>query len=234
MLTALRDFKAAVELGGALLKSPRSQRDVALICFGLGRAYFQLDLLEPAIVHLNQARQQFGRQHDQRLAADALDWEARAWGILRDPRARTPTSLALELSRTLEPRAPTLEARILGHVASLFVGAKSWRLAITHYEAAIEAASFGKDLLQMAQMHHGLGEVYMRLQQQVEARQQFDTALALYSIESDLHPSSNDLGVWLRGQDLASVVDEHIALTRIDEINAGAASVMRADLGTSF
>jgi hypothetical protein len=92
------------------------------------------------------------------------------------------------------PRSPT-------HVASLFVEAKSWRLAITHYEAAIEAAGSVQDLLQIARMHRGMGEVYRRLQQPLKARQQFDTALMFCSIESDLNPASSIAGDLVIGFD---------------------------------
>jgi tetratricopeptide (TPR) repeat protein len=81
----------------------------------------------------------------------------------------------------------------------MFVAAQSWALAISHYEAAVEAARAVKDLLQMAKMNHGLGIALQELHQPTKARQHLDKALALYSIESDLsavYRVESDLG-WL-------------------------------------
>jgi tetratricopeptide (TPR) repeat protein len=170
------------------------------------------------------ARAQFERQQDEWLAVDALDWEASAQGLVEDPRAIALANEALERCRKLEPRPPQLEARILGHIASMFVVAQSWGLAISHYEAAVEAASAVKDLLQMAKMHHGLGAAYLRLQQPLRARQHFNKALALYSIESDLsavYRVENDLGQLLLEEGQIDSAERHFlkAFAGADELH---------------
>ena len=196
-LTLVREFEPAVKLGLTLLEQPWSDEDAALVRFYLGQAYCRLVQPEPALVYLPVARVQFERQQDEWLAVDALDWEASAWGLLEDPQAIPLANQALERCRKLTPRPPQLEARILGHIAGMYVVARSWKLAISNYEAAVEVAIAVKDLLQMAKLHHGLGAAYLRLQQPAIARQHFDKALALYSIESDLsavYRVENDLG----------------------------------------
>lgn len=223
-LTLIRDFEAVVKLGTALLEKRWSEEDAALVRLYLGQAYCRLVQPQEALVHLPLARAQFERQQDEWLAVDALDWEASAQGLLEDPRAITLENEALERCRKLEPRPPQLEARILGHIASMFVVAQSWGLAISHYEAAVDAASAVKDLLQMAKMHHGLGAAYLRLQQPLRARQHFDKALALYSIESDLsavYRVENDLGHLLLEQGQIDSAERHFlkAFAGADELH---------------
>jgi tetratricopeptide (TPR) repeat protein len=222
-LTLLRDFDAVVKLGLALLPKKWSRDDAAMVHFYLGQAYCRLVQPHEALLHLPMARAQFERQEDEWLAVDALDWEASALGLLEDPRAMTVANQALERCRKLNPRPPQLEARILGHIAGMFVVAEAWTLAIGHYEEAVEAASAIKDLLQMAKMHHGLGTSYQRLQQPTRARQHFDKALAIYSIESDLsamYRVENDLGHLLLQEGQVDSAEEHFlkAFSGADEL----------------
>src|ERR1700682_566611 len=212
-LTLLRDFDAVVKLGLRLLPKKWSRDDAALVHFYLGQAYCRLVQPQEALAHLPEARAQFERQEDEWLAVDALDWEASALGLLESPKAVTMANQALERCRKLNPRPPQLEARILGHIAGMFVVAESWPMAIGHYEAAVEAASAVKDLLQLAKMHHGLGTAYQRLQQPARARQHFDKALALYSIESDLsavYRVENDLGDLLLQEGHIDSAEQHL------------------------
>ena len=137
----------------------------AFVHFYLGQAYCRLVQPGEALKHLPLARAYFEQYGDEWSAVDALDWEASAWGLLEDPRAIGLANQALERCRKFEPRPQQVEARILGHLAGMYVVAHSWALAISHYEAAVEAASAVKDLLQLAKMHHGLGVTYMQLQQ---------------------------------------------------------------------
>jgi Tfp pilus assembly protein PilF len=94
----------------------------------------------------------------------------------------------------------------------MYVVAHAWAEAVRYYEAAVEAAGGVKDLLQLAKMHHGLGTAYQRMQQPTKARQQFDKALALYSIESDLsaiYRLENDLGDLLLQQGHLDSAEQH-------------------------
>jgi tetratricopeptide (TPR) repeat protein len=131
---------------------------------------------------------------------------------------------ALERCRKLEPRPKQIEARILGHLAGMYVVAHSWTLAISYYEAAVGAASVVKDLLQLAKMHHGLGMAYQQMRQSTRARKHFDNALRLYSIESDqssMHRVENDLGLLLMQEGYLDSAEQHLmrALAGVEELN---------------
>jgi tetratricopeptide (TPR) repeat protein len=195
-LTLVREFDAVVKLGLVLLAKKWSPDDAALVHFYLGQAYCRLVQPEAALRYLPSAREHFERQDDEWSAVDALDWEASAWGLLDDPKA----------------------------IANMFVAAQSWPLAISHYEAAVEAANTVKDLLQMAKMHHGLGDAYQQLHQPAKAHQHLDRALALYSIESDLsavYRVESDLGHLLLQEGQVDSAEQHFlkAFAGAEELN---------------
>jgi tetratricopeptide (TPR) repeat protein len=237
-LTAARDFGAVLKLGVPLLTKPLAAADLALVRFYLGQAHCRLVEPREALAFLPPAREQFERQNDERLAVEALDWEASAWGLLEDPRAFGLEFEALERCRKLQPRQRQLEARILGHLANMFIVTRSWSLAISYYEAAVAAASAVKDLLQLAKMHHGLGLAYQRSQVPSKARHHLDKALALYSIESDLsavYRVENDLGNLLLAQGHIDAAERHLvrALSGAEElhINRRGRGYILANLG---
>ena len=223
-LVSVRNLKAAVKLGLALLDKRWTDDDSALVHFYVGQAYCRLVEPQEALLYLPSARAQFERQADEWMAVETLDWEASAWGLLEDPKAIPLANQALERCRKLGPPAQQVEARILGHLAGMYVVAHSWALAISHYEAAVVVASAVRDLLQVAKMHHGLGVAYMRLQQPAEARQHLDKALALYSMDSDrsaVHRVENDLGHLLLHEGQVDSAEQHLlkALDGADELH---------------
>lgn len=64
----------------------------------------------------------------------------------------------------------------------------------------------------MAKMHHGMGVAYQRFRQPTRARQHFDKALALYSLESDLSAAyrvENDLGDLLLHEGQIESAEQH-------------------------
>ena len=211
-LTVMREFQKVVDLAPTLLEGQRHDEDKALIHFYVGQAYCRLVRPTEALQHLPIARDTFEQAGDEWMAVEARDWEASALGLLEDPRAISLAGEALVRCRRLDPRPPHTEARILGHIASMYVVAHAWAEAVRYYEAAVEAAGSVKDLLQLAKMHHGLGTAYQRMQQPIKARQQFDKALALYSIESDLsavYRLENDLGDLLLHQGHLDSAEQH-------------------------
>jgi len=212
-LTAVRELQKVVDMGLALLKQQWSAADAALIHFSIGQALCRLVRPAEALQHLKLARGEFERLGDEPMAVEALDWESSSLGLLDDPEALPLASEALERCRKLEPKAPLVEARILGHIAGMYVIAHSWVLAVRYYEAAAATASGVKDLQLLAKMHHGLGVAYQRMQQPSTARQHFDKALALYSIESDLsavYRVEIDLGDLLLQQGQLDSAEQHL------------------------
>jgi tetratricopeptide (TPR) repeat protein len=222
-LTAVRDFEGALDLGASLLEQG-SADDAALVRFYLGQAYCRLVRPSEALPHLMWARLEFERNADEWMAVEALDWESSALGLLDNPEALPLANKALERCRRLDPGAPQIEARILGHIAGMYVVSQSWTRAIRYYEAAAEAASAVKDLLQLAKMHHGLGMAFRRTHQPVLSRQHFDKALTLYSLESDMsaiYRVENDLGNLLLQEGQLDSAEQHLltALAGSEELN---------------
>jgi tetratricopeptide (TPR) repeat protein len=248
-LVAMRDFQTVLELAPALFAHQRSDEDTALIHFYIGQSYCRLVRPTEAIEHLRLARTVF-ENSDEWLAVEALDWEASALGLMEDPRAIALAGEALVRCRRLDPKPRQTEARILGHLANMYVVAHAWGEAVKYYEAAVVSAGDVKDLLQLAKMHHGLGTAFQRMQQPIKARQQFDKALALYSIESDLsavYRLENDLGDLLLHQGQLDSAEQHFrsalagsSALQIDRrgrgyilTNLGEVSLRRGDLDLS-
>jgi tetratricopeptide (TPR) repeat protein len=223
-LSATRDLEKVVEMGTSLLGQQWSAEDAAVIHFSLGQAYCRLVRPAEALPHLKAALEEFGRMGDEWMTVETLDWESSALGLMDDPDALPLANQALERCRRLDPRAPQTEARILGHIAGMYVVAHSYVPAIRYYEAAVAAATGVKDLLQLAKMHHGLGVSYQRIEQPATARQHYDKALTLYSIESDpsaLYRVEIDLGDLLLQQGQLDSAEQHllVALAGSHEVN---------------
>ena len=222
-LAVTREFAAVVAKGGKLLRRRWDLGSLATIHHLVGMAHCRLVHAQEALPHLRKAREAFQDLGDSWMVVETLDWEAAAYGLLEDPRAIDMALDALERCRRLDPIPSQTEARILGHIASMYVVAEAWPQAIRYYESAVEAAGAVKDLLQQAKMHHGLGAAYLRMQQAMRARQHFERALALYSIESDLtavYRLENDLGYLLLHEGHLDAAESHFvkALTGSDEL----------------
>jgi tetratricopeptide (TPR) repeat protein len=212
-LSAQRELDAVVEMGRHLLDQRWSAEDAAVIHFSVGQAYCRMVRPHEAIEHLQLARPEFERVGDEWMAVEALDWESSALGLLGDPEALPLANKTLERCRRLGPSAAQIEARILGHIAGMYVVAHSWEHAIRYYESAVIAAHGVKDLLQLAKMHHGLGTAYQRLEQPALARRHFDKAVVLYSMESDLsavYRVENDIGELLLRNGQLDGAEEHL------------------------
>jgi tetratricopeptide (TPR) repeat protein len=212
-LTAVRELQGVVNLGTSLLKQDWSVEDEAVIHFSIGQAYCRLVRPAEALQHLRLARAKFERLSDEWMTVETLDWESSALGLLDDSEALSLASQALERCRQLNPKAPQIESRILGHIAGMYVTAHAYVPAIRYYEAAAAAAAGVKDLLQLAKMHHGLGVAHQRQQQPATARQHYDKALTLYSIESDSSAAYRveiDLGDLLLQQGQLDSAEEHL------------------------
>jgi tetratricopeptide (TPR) repeat protein len=223
-LTAVHELQKVVDIGISLLEQAWSPEDAALIHFSIGRALCRLVRPSEGLEHLQLARLEFERLGDDWMAVEALDWESSALGLLDDPAALPLANKALERCRRLSPRAAQVEARILGHIAGMYVVSQSWALAVHYYQAGAEVAGGVKDLQQLAKMHHGLGLAYRRMRQPATARQHFDKAIALYSIESDLGAIcrvENDLGNMLLDEGQLESAEQHLlkALAGSTEMN---------------
>jgi tetratricopeptide (TPR) repeat protein len=222
-LSALRKLDKVIEVGTSMLDQHWSDEDIASIHFSLGQAYCRLVQPDDALKHLKPAREAFERMGDEWMAVEALDWESSALGLLDDAEALPMANQALERCRLLNPKAPQTEARILGHIANMYVVAHSYALAIRYYDAAVAAASGVKDLLQLAKMHHGLGRAYQSMQHPATARDHYDRALTLYAIEQDMgsiYRVEIELGDLMLEQGQLDSAEQHLmkALAGADEV----------------
>jgi tetratricopeptide (TPR) repeat protein/DNA-binding XRE family transcriptional regulator len=222
-LTVLRDFDAVIATGLPLTARRWSRRDRALVAFYVGQAFCRLVRPDESLRHLRLARNAFEELDDEPMVVEALDWEAAALGLLEDPAALSLAIGALDRCRKLDPIPLATEARILGHIASMYVVRESWKSAISYYEQSAVVAGHIKDLLQMAKMHHGLGGAYKRLGDPAAARQHYDRALALYSLESDksaVYRVENDLGDLYLQQGMLDAAEIHLkeALSGCDQL----------------
>lgn len=222
-LALTRQFDEVVAHGTKLLRNRWDSGSLATIHFLVGQAHCRSVRPNEAIEHLKKARELFGTLGDSWMVVEALDWEAAAFGLLEDPNAIDMALDALARCRALDPVPSQTEARILGHIAAMYVVAETWPEAVRYYEAAVETAGAVKDLLQQAKLHHGLGAAYLRLSHPVRARQHFEKALALYSIESDLSAAyrlENDLGYLLLQEGHLDAAESHFvkALRGSDEL----------------
>ncbi len=223
-LSSVRDFEAVIRLGLPLLERKLGVHDLAYLRFYLGQAYCRLVQPLEALQHLPPARRHFEQAGDEWMAVEALDWESAALGLVEDPQAIGLAIEALERCRRLDPKPAQIEARILGHIASMHVVANSWAQAVRYYEAAVAAAGDVKDLLLEAKMHHGLALASQQTRSPAKARQHYNKALALYSIEADrsaLYRVENDLGWLLLEEGLFESAESHLlnALKGSDELN---------------
>jgi tetratricopeptide (TPR) repeat protein len=223
-LTSVRELNKVIEMGIPLLADTWSAEDAALIHFCVGQAYCRLVQPVEARQHLRLARAEFERLGDEWMTVETLDWQSSALGLLDDSDALPLANQALERCRLLNPKAPQIEARILGHIAGMYLVAHANVAAIRYYEEAASAAAGVKDLQQLAKMHHGLGLAYHRQHQPTTARQHYDKAITLYSIESDLSAAYRveiDLGDLLLQQGQLDAAEEHLlkALAGTNELN---------------
>jgi tetratricopeptide (TPR) repeat protein/DNA-binding XRE family transcriptional regulator len=212
-LTAVRDLPKVIEMGISLLSQEWGVEEAAVIHFCIGQAYCRLVRPTEALQQLRLAREEFERLGDEWMTVETLDWESSALGLLDDSEALSLANQALERCRQLNPKAPQIEASILGHIAGMYVMAHAYVPAIRYYEAAASAAAGVKDLLQLAKMHHGLGVAHQRQQQPTTARQHYDKAITLYSIESDSSAAYRveiDLGDLLLQQGQLDSAEEHL------------------------
>lgn len=196
-LTTLRDFPTVIATGTSLLSKRWRKADAVHLHFFLGQAHCRLVQPTEALEHLVLARRGFEELDDDVMVVETIDWEAAALGLLESTSALSVALEALDRCRHLEPVPAQTEARILGHIAGLYVVRHSWSTAVRYYEESVAVAGRIKDLLQMAKMHHGLGGALKRMGQPAEARAHYERALILYSLESEegaIYRVENDLG----------------------------------------
>jgi len=182
-------YDEVVELAEQLLAQDTSAYLAAFAHLYLGRGLAHLGRPDEALPHLRQARRVFDAEDDPWSAAEAREWEATALYLKQDAKAVAAGEDALERYRTLEPRRPEVEARMVEHLASFLVMRSDYARAEQCYQQALQIAGPVLDLSRVARIYHGLGRCSYSMGQSRRAIELLSRAVALYAVENDLRPA---------------------------------------------
>lgn len=200
-LAEQHQFARIVEEAPQLL-TDRSRGRRAFAHFYLGQAYHHLMRPDEAIAHLRQARELFQAFDAPELAAESLDWEALAWYVREDPRALPMIEEALSCYRAGEVRDPSVEARMLEHLATILARHRDHARAKASYEEALRVAGRVLDIVRLARIYHGLGLCHTMLGDLRRATDLLARAVALYEVGQDLRPATTSLSMLRAENDL--------------------------------
>lgn len=184
-LVDTRDYATAITLGNRLLDMRLDPGIEADVRYALGRAYVRRMEAEPALPHLTRARELFERMGDSLMGACALDQEAVALFMLRDPRTLARALEALERSDQLLPPAPALRASVLNLLGAIHARKQDWRNAARFYEMGLEAGDGLVSIREIGRLYDGLTVARQEMGDFGGALRSAERALALYSMDAD-------------------------------------------------
>lgn len=229
-------YDRVVDIARELLAPGASQEVQAVAHFYLGQALRHLVRPDQAVVHLRLARQLFDRLGDPWLAAEALDWEASSLYLKEDTRSVAMAEEALRRYRSLEPRQPETEARMLEHLGTYLLRHQDYDRAQPYYEEALHVAGSVRDLSRLGRIYHGLSSCHWRLGDLRRATDLAYKAVALYAVENELRPVAaqtalprveNDLamllirqGLFDRAEELVVAALERLARAGVDRLRS--------------
>lgn len=185
-LCRTHQYERAVAVGEAILEWRPQQRQEALARQYLGLALIRLNRPREALDQVVAARALFEELNDPWLVAEAMDWEACALYLLRDPRALRLVEEALSRYRALEPRSADTESRILEHVGMILLWHHEWDRAIDCFHEALAMPGVVRDFARMGRIYHGLGVAHDHLGDYERAADVLRSALVLYRQEHEL------------------------------------------------
>ena len=230
-------YQEAVEVArGLLAREEASAAELAIANLYLGRALVHLGDADEALRHLRRASRLSQAEDDPWSAAEAREWEAGALALKEDPRAAGVSEDALRRYRSLEPRRPEIEARMLEHLAAVLAQQGQFEQAHGRYAEALYVAGPVLDLVRLARIYHGMSGCHARLGETRRAIEMASRAVALYAVENDLRPLparidlpriENDLGMLLM---LDGQVDraEELFLSARDRLEAAGMRRLRS------
>lgn len=204
------EYAHALRLARLLLRSPESEGLTAYAHFYAGLALYRLGRRGEALNHLRKARRRFEISGNPWFAAEAMDWEAVV--LYREDDLDTAVALAeeaLRLYRSLEPRRPEIEARILEHIGTFLARRHAYDGARASFEAALRVMGTISDLEAMGRNYHGLAHCSYAVGDVRRAIELMEKAVSFYSAEHELRPApakdllppaQNDLGFFLMQQ----------------------------------
>ena len=211
-------YARVVEIGNQLLAPGASYEVQAAAHLYLGQALRHLVQPEEALLHLRQARALFDRLGDPWLSAEALDWEASSLYLMEDPSAVALAEEALRRYRSLEPRQPETEARMLEHLGTYLVRQRAYDRAQPYYEEALHVAGAVRDLSRLGRIYHGLSRCHWKLGDLRRATDLASKAVALYGVEDELRPVSARVALPRAQNDLAMLLMRQGQVERAEEL----------------
>lgn len=205
------EYARALRQARSLLRLPDSEGLTAYANFYAGLALYRLARRQEALKYLRKARALFEASGSNPwFAAEAMDWEAVV--LYREDDLDTAVSLAeeaLQQYRSLEPRRPEIEARLLEHIGTFLARKHAYDGARASFEAALRVMGTVSDLEAMGRNYHGLAHCSYALSDLRRAIELMEKAVTFYSAEHELRPApardllpsaQNDLGFFLMQQ----------------------------------
>ena len=201
------EHAAALKAAEGMVAVERDPEIAARIKFLMATAHLRLAQPVPARRLASSARAYFESAGDLLMTAECLGSEASAAYLVHDPGALALAEGALATCRSLEPREPITEARLLAILASVHLTNRNWQAAIDAYELAIDAGDVIQDLRRLSLMYSDLSVAHQELGRFNEAARYAHRAIGIHETLSDrlsLARSENNLGMLLiRRGDLA-------------------------------
>lgn len=217
-----QDFGRAIALGQQMIGHPMKGKVEAHVRQYLGQALVRASRPDEGLEQLHVAQRLLEAEPDPWLAVECADWEACALYLKEDSRALSVAEHALELCRATDPRLPGTEARILEHIATIYVKNHAFERGIEYYEQALRVADAVRDLSRLGRTYHGMSIAYQERGDLGRAIEYTHKALALYALERDnalLARGENELGLLLMRKGQMERAEEafNMALSRFDD-----------------
>jgi tetratricopeptide (TPR) repeat protein len=199
-----QEYAQVAEQALALVSAGGSPALVAFAHHYLGQALYELTRPAEALLHLREARDQFETIGNPWWVAESTDWEAMALHVLEDASALRVVRKALRRYRSLEPRQPETEARILEHQGAICSARHDYEGGRVSYEAALQVEGGVRELARIARIYHGLAGCHYHLNRLQPAAELLLKAVTLYEAEQRIAPRpmrrampavENDLGL---------------------------------------
>ncbi|SRR5579884_394086 len=228
-LCLAHQYERATELADEVLRDDAAPIDAqAGAHFYMGQALRHLGRTGQALEHLGRARELFEALDDPWMVAETMDWQASTLHPEESVEAVSLAEQALRRYRSLEPRQPATEARMLEHLGTFLIGQQAFEQARSCYEEALHLAGGLLDLGRLARIYQGLSRCHASLGETARATELAERAVALYAIEDELRPRPAQAALPRAENDLALLLIEQDQLERAETLLTSALARLTA------